>query len=77
MRFVDKARSSEGLRAELAALSDTASLAPLVQLAVQHGFSFSEADLRAAFTADWSMRAVLLARRGGDGGDGGGPDAAT
>lgn len=56
MRFLAAARSDPGLRERLERLEPGSGLGPVLQIASDLGFSFSEEDLRAAHRHDWGLR---------------------
>jgi predicted ribosomally synthesized peptide with nif11-like leader len=62
LKFIQQIRGDPALNSRVEALGPASELEPLLQLARQAGFAFSEADLRQAFKHDWAMRWL---RRGG------------
>ncbi len=62
LRFIAAARSDAELRQRLERLEPGSGLGPVLEIASEHGFSFSEEDLRAAHRHDWGLRRVRYAR---------------
>jgi Nif11 domain len=58
MRFLVAARSDPALRQRLERLEPGTGLQPVLSIASEVGFSFSEDDLRRAHRHDWMLRRV-------------------
>jgi predicted ribosomally synthesized peptide with nif11-like leader len=55
-KFIQRLRGDQDLRDKFTALGPDGGLEPLLQLAREAGFEFSEDELRQAFKHDWAMR---------------------
>lgn len=56
LRFIAAARSDPALRERLKGVETGSGLAPVLAIASELGFSFSEDELRAAHRHDWGLR---------------------
>jgi predicted ribosomally synthesized peptide with nif11-like leader len=56
LSFIERVGNDLELQTALRALDPPDDLSPVVALARSYGFAIDEADLRAAFLADWRMR---------------------
>jgi predicted ribosomally synthesized peptide with nif11-like leader len=62
MRFIAAARSEPALRARLDRAPESG-LEPVVRIAAELGFAFTEEDLRAAHKHDWGLRRMRYLNR--------------